>query len=121
MADPVLVGTISGLTKASWGTGGAGTSTLGYIYKARHIKNGAEDKVYDANGFTVGQIFFDDTDQLELEILALDAAALPVRGAALTVNSVVGVVQESDIEWGHKQWKMLKVKATKFVNMTVGA
>lgn len=121
MADPLLIGTITGLTVASWGTSGAGTSTLGYIYKARHIKNGADDKVYDGNGFTIGQIFFDDTDQLELEILALDAAALPDRGDALTVDSVVGVVQEADLEWGHKQMKMIKVKATKFVNMTLGA
>jgi hypothetical protein len=121
MADPVLVGTITGLTKASWGTGGAGSSTLGYIYKATHRKAGEQDKVYDGNGFTIGQIFFDDTDELELEILALDAAALPARGAALTVNSVAGVVQESSLEWGHKAWKMIRVKAMKFVNMTVGA
>lgn len=121
MADPVLVGTIAGLTKASWGTGGAGASDLGYIYKATHRKAGAEDKVYDGNGFTIGQIFFDDTDELELEILAKDSAALPARGDAMTVNSVAGVVQESSLEWGHKQWKMIKCKAVKFVNMTVGA
>jgi len=121
MADPLLVGTITGLTTASWGTAGAGTSELGYIYKATHRKAGADDKVYDGNGFTIGQIFFDDTDELELEILALDAAALPARGAALTVAGLAGVVQESSYEWGYKQWKMLKVKAIKFVNLTIAA
>lgn len=118
---PLLIGTITGLTIASWGTGGAGTSTLGSIYKCTVRKGGEQDKVYDGNGFTIGQIFFDGTEEIDLEILALDAAALPARGDSLTADGVTGVVQESEKSYGYKQWKMITVKATKFEGMTIGA
>ena len=119
MSDPELVGVVTGLTKASWGTSGGATSTLGYVYGCTHKMDGEKDAVYDGNGFTVGQIFFDDQDVLSIEILALDAATQPSRGDSLTVDSIIGVVQDSEVKWAHKGWKMFTVNATKFANMTL--
>jgi len=127
MADAELVGTITGLTKASWGTAGVGTSALGVIYKTTLKKAGEDDKVFDGSGFTLGQVFFDDQDEITLEILALDTAALPARGDVLALTSPVesdlsawkGVVQDAEKTWGYKEWKMIKASVTKFVNMTL--
>ncbi len=142
MADPKLVGTITGLTKASWGTGqaGANADAHGLIYKCTLRRAGEDDKVFDGNGFTIGQIFFDDFDELEFDILAKDTAPLPDRGGILelvasgaaaagdlhiikssvpdvSLTTWKGVIQDSEKTWGHKEWKMLKVKANKFANM----
>jgi len=142
MAVPKLVGSVTGLTVASWGTAQAGATAdaHGYIYKCLLRRAGEDDKVFDGNGFTIGQIFFDDADEVEFEILAKDTAALPVRGGVLELvasgaaasgnlhiiksaapdvdlTTWKGVIQDADKEWGYKQWKMLKVKATKFANL----
>lgn len=147
MSDARLIGSVTGLTKASWGTGqaGANADAHGYVYKCVLRRAGEDDKVFDGAGFTIGQIFFDDQDEVEFEILAKDAAALPVRGgilefvasgAAVSGNLHViksgspdtdlttwkGVIQGNpEKSWGYKEWKMLKIKATKFANMTFPA
>lgn len=133
MADPTLIGTISGLTKASWGTGGgAAACNMGFIYKLTLRRAGEDDKVFSGSGFTIGVIFFDDQDEVDIEILALDSSVLPTRGQTLevgagTVNLTAGtesdltgykgVIFDAEKTWEYKGWKKINVKATKFVNM----
>ena len=127
--DPRLVGTITGLTKASWGTGSAGTiAALGLVYKATLRRAGEDDKVFSGSGFTIGVIFFDDSDELDVEILSLDAAALPARGGTLAIAASTdadmtafasGIVFDAEKAWEYKGWKMITVKATKFANLTI--
>lgn len=132
--DPKLVGTVTGLTKASWGTGGAGASCdHGVIYKVTLRRAGEDDKIFSGSGFTTGVIFFDDADEVDIELLALDAAALPSRGDILAVGagedvnitagtdsdmaSFKGIIFDSEKAWEYKGMKMITLKATQFVNL----
>lgn len=139
--DPRLIGTIDGLTIASWGTGGAGAScNLGYIYKVTLRRAGEDDKVFSGSGFTKGVIFFDDQDDVDIELLAKDAAVLPARGNVLAVGDETaaanlvqatapdadltgykGIIFDAEKAWEYKGWKMITLKATQFVNLVFAA
>ena len=141
MNDPNLVGSITGLTKASWGTVGFGDScSHGVIYKATLRRAGEDDKIFSGSGFTTGVIFFDDADEVDLELLALDSAALPARGDILAVGSgqdvditaaasgadsdmasFKGIIFDAEKAWEYKGMKMITLKASQFVNLAYPA
>jgi hypothetical protein len=123
MSDPTLIGTVAGLTVASWGTKGAGGTdgvhSLGLIKSARRRKDGEEKKVKNPSGNTMAHLFYDDRQEVEMEVLALDAAALPNRGDSIDIAGVTAVVTTCEENWQEEDFRMITVSAVKHVDVAL--
>ena len=78
---------------------------------------GETDFIFDDNGFTITEIFFDDRDELEVNIICESATALPARGDEINLCGISCLVQSAGLVWNNRKWKMLSVKVTRYVNL----
>jgi len=81
------------------------------------VKGGETDYIFDEDGFTITQIFFDDRDECSIDVLCETATAQPDRGDDVQICGLACIVQDSTLKWEKKGWKMLNVKAKKFPNL----
>ncbi|MDF3129280.1 hypothetical protein P0Y35_08740 [Kiritimatiellaeota bacterium B1221] len=114
-----LLGTVSGLTAARWGTSGAGTSSLGIIMGCRRRKGNNKSYVKNPDAETIAELQYDDFDEVSLEILALDASALPDNGDSVTAAGVTGLVQDSEENFKIESFVIFTVNFKKFAAMTL--
>lgn len=114
-----MIGTVSGLTTARWGTDGAGTTTLGIVTSARRRKNSKKGYVPNTDGETQAEVHFDQSDEVSCEVIALDAAALPATGDQFTMAGVTGVVQDCEEAWRTDGFVVFNINVTKFQAMTL--
>lgn len=117
--DPQLIGTVAGLTVARWGCTGAGTSALGILQSARRRKASEEYKVKSPTGKTLAHLFYDHRDEVEMEVIALDAAALPNIGDSFTVAGVTAVVTGCEEGWQQEDFCKFTVTAVKHAGVTL--
>lgn len=114
-----LKGVVSGYSIAVWGTSGAGTVTEGVILRCRVAKKADKEPLPDEEGFTIGMVFFNHSDEVEVEVIAKDAAALPEQGASFTAATITGLVMDAELVWEYRGLKKMKVMLTRFANMTL--
>ena len=102
-----------------WGIvpGAGDTHAAGIITRIGRKKLGSDEFVYDNEGFTITQIFYDDTDEVSVDVLCETATEQPERGDAITIAGVAALVQTSDLAWEQKAVKKLNITAKKFVNL----
>lgn len=81
-------------------------------------KAGGEAKVKDLEGHTVGQVFFDDMDNCDIDVDCESGAALPDRGDDIQIAGYACIVQSATLRWQNEQIKRLNIKATKFALLT---
>ncbi|MFA5058265.1 MAG: hypothetical protein WC485_09145 [Opitutaceae bacterium] len=104
---------------AVWGieTEAGDTWAAGIITGQGHEKAGAEDFLFDGNGFTISQIFFDEQDVCDIDVICEAASAVPDRGDDIQIAGFDCIVQGASTKWEQKGWKKLNIKAKKFANL----
>lgn len=97
------------------GAGGAGTSTLGKILSATSKGGGKELEQEGDDGQTYSLILFDDTEEIDIEVLATAAAVKPARGTLLAIAGVTdAIVMSSEYKWAAGQTKKIGVSLRKY-------
>lgn len=91
----------------------------GLVRSVTRKKSGERDVIYDYEGFTIGQVFFDEKEEVSLEIICKSATAVPANGDTLTIGSTSFLVQDTEVMWEQRGWKKLKTNATYFPNLTI--
>ena len=112
---PIVVG-----VDALWGVGNLYT---GIITQVRATKNGEEAFLYDGNGFTITQIFFDLYDEYEVELVFQTGTTWPDIGDLVTIDSVPDMIVQPGGEkmWEQRGWTKLKFRARKYPNVDTGS
>ena len=104
---------------AIWGieTTAGDTFAAGLIKSQKHGLKADTDEIRDNQGYVVGEVFFNQNDECDVEILAESATTPPAPGSDIQLAGLDCIVQDSQVNWEQKGWKSLQVKAKKFVNL----
>ena len=110
-----------GAITAEWGTRGAGALASFGIIKAAERKNGSQtDQLLDEDGCTVGVIYFDTNDVVNVTIVCKSGMTNPLRGDAINVCGLVSaLIGEWTTNWDNKALKSLKLTCTRWENLLV--
>lgn len=102
-----------------WGIvpGSGDTHSAGIMTRIGRKKASENAFVYDNEGFTITQIFFDDTDEVSVDLMCETATEQPDDGDDVTIAGVAALVQSSEVLWEQKAVKKLNIIAKKFVNL----
>lgn len=105
---------------AIWGivTSGGDTYAAGIITNQEKVITGEEEFIYDNEGFTITEVFFDDRDECDINIICESGTSEPARGDDIQIVGIDCIVQSATVKWEQKGWKLLNVKAKKFANLT---
>jgi len=105
--------------QAIWGlTPEAGdTFAAGIIVNQTKDINGDTDFILDGQGFVIAEVFFNDKNECDINIICESETAEPERGDDMQIVGIDCIAQTCQVKWDQKGWKMLNVKATKFVNL----
>jgi hypothetical protein len=90
------------------------TFAAGLILDQGKVITGEEDFIYDNDGNTITEVFFDDRDECDINIICEDTTTDPVRGDDIAIVGDDCIVQSAELKWKQKGWKVLNVKAKKF-------
>jgi len=109
--------------QAIWGivSDSGDTYASGIIVKKSRKKASDTDFVLDDMGFVIAQVFFNQNDECDVNIICESGTSQPENGDDITLNGIDCIVQESDVAWDQKGWKMLNVKAKKYANLDTEA
>jgi len=115
MSNPVIRGRV-----AVWGivTTAGDTYAAGIITGQEKATGGSEDFIFDNEGFTITEIFFDDQDVCKVDVICEAATAVPARGDDVSIAGVDCICQSASTKWEQKGWKKLSIEAKKFANLT---
>ena len=99
-----------------WGTSSAGTlANQGKILNISKKKGAKMTEQEDEDGETYSVIFFDQTTEATIEILAKSASTVPDPGDAITVTGVTDMlVLESEEKWVAGQTKKISMTVKKW-------
>jgi secreted protein with Ig-like and vWFA domain len=98
-----------------WGSSTAGTLSHGKILSADKKSGSKLFEQEDEDGETYAPIFYDQTTEISVEILANAAAALPDPGDALTVVGVTdALVIDATMKWASGQTKKIAMTLKKW-------
>lgn len=102
-----------------WGIENDGdTFAAGVVVDMSHAVDGDTDFVLDGQGFVIAEVFFNDKDECEVNVLCEQETAVPARGDDVIIAGIECIVQSASVKWNQKGWKMLSIKGTKFANLT---
>jgi hypothetical protein len=111
---PLLIGT--GIAAVTWGI--AGVAYTGLCTSITIKRDGESSVVYDGNGFTIGQILFDDNDEATIEMILQSSDTIPTRGEILTIAAVSGfIVQNVERMYSWRDQAKWRFTAKRFVNV----
>lgn len=99
---------------AVWGSSEVGDPGFGKVVSGKRAHASEKDFIFDEDGETVGEIFFDEKDELEISVLCKSAMTNPVTSGSITIAGLAGLIQDWDLAWENKSTKKLNIKATKF-------
>ena len=104
---------------AIWGCQAADGDSFasGKIISMSVDQEGNEEPLLDSNGETVGLCLYDIKQPINVEVICEASLTLPAVGDSLTVNGVVGIVQNVSTKWEQKGWKKFSAKATFYPNL----
>jgi hypothetical protein len=105
--------------QAIWGikVSSGDTFAAGIIKSQKRALNADTDEVFDDDGFTIAQAFFNNNDECDIEIICESGTTEPEPGDDIQIVGIDGIVQNSSVNWDQKGWKSLQVKAKKFANL----
>lgn len=123
-----IVGTGHGVTTAEWSTNNVAapaTGTYGVVIGLSIVNGAQREPIPKNNGGTYGVIFYDETDEVELEIVSKNGATLPAQGDALTVTEGTGggavstVIRVTEVgrTYAYRQLKKFRIRGTKWAEL----
>jgi hypothetical protein len=115
---PLLIGT--GIANVTWGI--AGVAFAGICTTLSVKRDGEQSVIYDGNGFTIGQILFDDNDEATVEMILQTSDTPPARGDAVSIITVAGfIVQNIEKTYSWKDTAKWRFTAKRFVNLVIAS
>jgi hypothetical protein len=100
-----------------WGTETAGTLSQGKILSCDSKSGGKMFEQEDENGETYSVVFYDDTEEITVEVLAGASATKPARGAELDIAGVTdALVIDSTEKWVAGQTKKFSISFKKWTS-----
>jgi hypothetical protein len=105
---------------AIWGlTPETGDTYAAGIIVTQSNKSGADkDFVLDGQGFAIGAAYFNNKNECSIEVVCESGTTPPEPGDEISIAGIDCLVDDSEVKWNQKGWKMLSIKATKFANLT---
>jgi hypothetical protein len=106
-------------TDIIWGTSsaGSGLSAYGKVLSATSKSGGEVFEQKDENGETYSVVFFDDTEEITVEVLSKTAATKPARGTSLSIAGVTGaLVIDSEDKWSAGATKKIGITLKKWTS-----
>jgi hypothetical protein len=94
-----------------WGTTGVGGPFAGICTSARRRKSGTETEIQDEDGDIAAVILHAGRTEVELEVIANTADALPEYGDDITIAGVTGTVVSAEETFARAKEKVLRVSA----------
>jgi hypothetical protein len=109
-----LLGT--GIANVTWGI--AGVAYTGICTRMSIERNGEEVFIYDGNGFTIGDILFDDKDEGSAEMIMQTTDTIPTRGTIVTFAGVATfIVKTIKKEWEWRNTAKWSFTCSNYVNL----
>lgn len=108
--------TIKYSQEIAWGTTGAGTSTLGVILST--TSKGTSDVFEQKNaiGENHSVIFYDQKDEVTVEVLAKPDAVKPEPGAEVAIAGITAaLVIDSEYVWSNTDAKKIRMTLKKWL------
>jgi hypothetical protein len=113
-ATPQLIGT--GIANVTWGI--SGVAYTGICTSISVKRDGEQTVIYDGNGFTIGQILFDDHDEATIEMVLQTTDTIPTRGALVTIAGQTGhIIQNIEKMYSWKDMAKWRFTSKRFVNL----
>ncbi|WP_448579267.1 hypothetical protein [Thermosphaera sp.] len=91
----------------------------GLVLSVSRKRNVETDSIYDHEGYTIAQIYYDEREEVELEVICKSDTTAPAAGDTLTIGAVQFLVQDSELIWENRGWKKLRTRATYYPNLIV--
>jgi hypothetical protein len=67
----------------------------------------------------VGVVYFDEKSEYTVEILCKASMTIPTISGTMTIGGTAMLVDDVDIKWQNKGWKMLSVVVRKYTDPLV--
>ena len=106
---------------AIWGIEADSGDTFysGLILNQAHIIAADEDYIHDNEGFIISEVFFNMRDECDVNVICEDGTDSPSPGDNISIAGVDCIVQGGpELKWQQKGWKVLNIKAKKFLMLT---
>ena len=106
-------------TDIIWGTSsaGAGLAAFGKVLSATSKSGGELHEQKDEDGQTYSVVFFNDHEEISVEVLTKATAVKPARGAALTIVGVNGaLVTDCEDKWTAGDTKKMSISLKKWTS-----
>ena len=100
-----------------WGTGGVGTVSQGTVVSASVKRPSDKEQGLDENGFVVCQVFVNFRDEVTLKVRCKSSMPNPAEGEDFSFTgglAITGIIQNWNIDWEQKGFKMLSIDVTKW-------
>jgi len=111
------VATIKGDNTVLWGTSG-GTTLAGIIVRVRNQLTGEMVEVPDENGFTISVVYFNDKNELEVEMIVQTSYPTIARGTVVTIMGLSCLSGDYEKVWEQKGVRKYTLKATLWSGFT---
>jgi len=110
----------SGVT-CDWGTSSLQAQTNWGIVTAGSRKKTSElEEVPDESGYAVGLVYFNEKEELQVDVICKSSMSEPAVGDSITFSSgVTGFIKDVDLKWDNKSTKKMTVTATKYAETMV--
>ena len=111
---PQLIGT--GIANVTWGI--SGVAYTGICTAISVTRGGEQTVIFDGNGFTIGQILFDDNDEATVEMVLQTTDSIPTRGTVVSIAAQAGfIIQTIEKMYSWRDMAKWKFTAKRFVNL----
>lgn len=105
-----------------WGIEAAYSGVLGAasVMRVRSKSNSEKDYLFDDQGFKSAVVFFDSSEECNIELVMMSGTTEAAPGDELSLDSLTFLVMDGERNWDQKGWKKLSVNATYFPNVDLG-
>lgn len=122
-AGPTLptTATIKGV-QGIWGIETAYSGVLGAasVMRVRSRSAAQKDFLYDDDGFTSAVVYFDDKEEVNIEITMKADTTDVAPGDELTLDTLTFLIDDPERNWDQRGWKKLTIPATYYPNVDLG-
>ncbi len=111
---------VIGSGNPEFGTDGVGYTAIGVITGAERDDSGDKLELKDRQGNVIAVIYYNDKNECSIDVIFDADATLPVRGDAINVCGLTGVLVDSlTHKWENEKNRMLSIKGTRYANLTL--
>lgn len=112
--------TVVGDDDVEFSSDGAGYTAIGVIVSATRKLGGDKLEIKDRQGNVYAVVYFNEKNECEIEVIFETGVSVPERGDAIDVCGVTDVlVDEVEHMWENEKERMLKIRGTKYNQITV--